>query len=101
MAVGCANSCSAAILRRSFHPRRHDRLPEHDREKSKWRHLVENFFCQLKAFAASPRGTKRPKSFAATINIVATVLASNKYKQALVPPSGSCDSALREGTRVG
>jgi transposase len=25
-------------------------LCEHDREKYKWRHLVENIFCQIKAF---------------------------------------------------
>jgi hypothetical protein len=33
---------------------------EHDREKYKWRHLVENFFCSIKAFDALRRATRRP-----------------------------------------
>jgi transposase len=48
---------------------------EHDREKYKWRHLVENFFCRVKAFRRiATRYEKTDKCFAAMINIVATVL---------------------------
>ena len=48
---------------------------EHDREKYKWRHLVENFFCRIKAFRRiATRYEKTDKCFAAMINIVATVL---------------------------
>ena len=48
---------------------------EHDREKYKWRHLVENFFCNLKAFRRiATRYEKTDKCFAAIINLVATVL---------------------------
>jgi transposase len=32
----------------------------HDREKYKWRHLVENFFCSIKPFDALPRAMRRP-----------------------------------------
>jgi len=32
----------------------------HDRDKYKWRHLIENFFSRLKASDASPHATKRP-----------------------------------------
>jgi transposase len=43
---------------------------EHDREKYKWRHLVEN-----KAFQRiATRYEKTDKCFAAIINLVATVL---------------------------
>src|SRR5580704_16328960 len=38
---------------------------EHDREKYKWRHLVENFFCSLKAFRRS--ATRYVKTAAITI----------------------------------
>ena len=49
--------------------------PEHDREKYKWRHLVENFFCSIKAFRRiATRYEKTDKCFAAIINLVATVL---------------------------
>jgi transposase len=48
---------------------------EHDREKYKWRHLVENFFCSIKAFRRiATRYEKTDKCFAAIINLVATVL---------------------------
>jgi len=48
---------------------------EHDREKYKWRHLVENFFCSIKAFRRiATRYEKTDKCFAANINLVATVL---------------------------
>ena len=47
---------------------------EHDREKYKWRHLVENFFCCIKAFRRiATRYEKTDKCFAAIINLVATV----------------------------
>ena len=48
---------------------------EHDREKYKWRHLVENFFCSIKAFRRiATRYEKTDKCFAAIISLVATVL---------------------------
>jgi transposase len=48
---------------------------EHDREKYKWRHLVENFFCSIKAFRRiATRYEKTDKCFAAIVNLVATVL---------------------------
>jgi transposase len=47
----------------------------HDQEKYKWRHLVENFFCSIKAFRRiATRYEKTDKCFAAIINLVATVL---------------------------
>lgn len=47
----------------------------HDAEKYKWRHLVENFFCAIKAFRRiATRYEKTDTSFAAMINLVATVL---------------------------
>ena len=47
----------------------------YDREKYKWRHLVENFFCQIKAFRRiGTRYEKTDKGFAAMIYLVATVL---------------------------
>jgi len=49
--------------------------PKHDADKYKWRHLVENFFCALKAFRRiATRYEKTDKCFAAMVNIVATVL---------------------------
>ena len=47
----------------------------HDAEKYKWRHLVENFFCSIKAFRRiATRYEKTDTCFAAMINIVAVVL---------------------------
>ena len=47
----------------------------HDAEKYKWRHLVENFFCAIKAFRRiATRYEKTDTCFAAMINIVAVVL---------------------------
>ena len=47
----------------------------HDREKYKWRHLVENFFCAIKAFRRiATRYEKTDTCFAAMINLVAVVL---------------------------
>jgi transposase len=48
---------------------------EHDPEKYKWRHLVENFFCSIKAFRrVATRYEKTDKCFASMVNLVATVL---------------------------
>ncbi len=50
-------------------------LIDYDRGKYKWRHLVENFFCQIKAFRRiGTRYEKTDKGFAAMIYLVATVL---------------------------
>jgi transposase len=47
----------------------------HDRKKFKWRHLVENFFCSIKAFRRiAMRYEKTDKCLAAMVNLVATVL---------------------------
>jgi len=47
----------------------------HDAETYKWRHLVENFFCAIKAFRRiATRYEKTDTSFAAMINLVAVVL---------------------------
>jgi transposase len=47
----------------------------HDTEKYKWRHLIENFFCALKAFRRiSTRYEKTDACFAGMINVVAVVL---------------------------
>jgi transposase len=42
----------------------------------KWRHLVENFFCQIKAFRRiATRYEKTDACFAALLNLVAAFLA--------------------------
>jgi transposase len=47
----------------------------HDAEKYKWRHLVENFFCAIKAYRRiSTRYEKTDTCFAGMINLVAVVL---------------------------
>ncbi len=47
----------------------------HDPEKYKWRHLVENFFCSIKAFRRiATRYEKTDTCFAAMINLVGIVL---------------------------
>jgi transposase len=47
----------------------------HDAEKYSWRHLVENFFCAIKAFRRiATRYEKTDTCFAAMINLVAGVL---------------------------
>ncbi len=52
------------------------RIP-YDAEMYKWRHLVENFFCSLKAFRRiATRYEKTDASFAGLLNLVATFLAS-------------------------
>jgi transposase len=51
------------------------RIP-HDAEMYKWRHLVENFFCQLKAFRRiATRYEKTDACFAGFLNLVALFLA--------------------------
>jgi transposase len=48
----------------------------HDAEMYKWRHLIENFFCHLKAFRRiATRYEKTDACFAGFINLVATFLA--------------------------
>ena len=50
-------------------------LAPHDAEKYKWRHLIENFFCAIKAFRRiATRYEKSDTCFTAMINIVASVL---------------------------
>ena len=47
----------------------------HDKEQYKWRHLVENFFCSIKAFRRiATRYEKTDRCFTAMINLVAVVL---------------------------
>jgi transposase len=49
----------------------------HDAEKYKWRHLIENFFCAIKAFRRiATRYEKTDICFAAMINAVAVVLGT-------------------------
>jgi hypothetical protein len=44
-------------------------------EKNQWRHLVENFFCSIKAFRRiATRYEKTDKCFAVIVNFVHTVL---------------------------
>ena len=51
------------------------RIP-HDAEMYKWRHLIENFFCSLKAFRRiATRYEKTDACFAGLINLVAAFLA--------------------------
>src|ERR1700747_1948995 len=54
------------------------RIP-HDAGMYKWRHLVENFFCSLKAFRrTATRYEKTDACFAGLINLVAAFLASQR-----------------------
>ena len=47
----------------------------YDHEMYKWRHLIENFFCKLKAFRRiATRYEKTDACFAALINLVAALL---------------------------
>jgi transposase len=60
----------------SQHPRRLKPLSI-DEEMYKWRHLIENFFCELKEFKRiAMRADKTDRSFAAMIHLAATVIAS-------------------------
>lgn len=58
----------------SQHPRR--AAPRQiDPDLYKWRHLIENLFCRLKEFKRiATRSDKTDTSYAAMINVVATVL---------------------------
>jgi len=48
----------------------------HDAEMYKWRHLIENFFCQLKAFRRiATRYEKTDACFAGLVSLVAAFLA--------------------------
>jgi transposase len=48
-----------------------------DAEISKWRHLIENFFCKLKEFKrVAMRSDKTDQSFSAMINLAAAVIHS-------------------------
>jgi transposase len=59
--------------------------PAHDAEKYKWRHLVENFFCAIKAFRRiATRYEKTDTCFAAMINISPSSSGADECKQALV-----------------
>jgi transposase len=50
------------------------RIP-YDVEMYRWRHLIENFFCQLKAFRRiATRYEKTDRCFASFINLIAAVL---------------------------
>ncbi len=47
----------------------------HDEDKYKWRHLIENFFQKIKEFKRiAMRACKTDQSFAAMIQIAATVI---------------------------
>ena len=60
----------------SQHPRRTTPL-DIDREMYKWRHLIENFFCKLKAFKRiAMRSDKTDQSFSAMIHLAAAVINS-------------------------
>lgn len=51
------------------------RIP-HDAEMYKWRHLIENFFCHLKAFRRiATRYDKTDPCFAGFVSLVAAILA--------------------------
>ena len=46
-----------------------------DQEMSKWRHLIENFFCKLKEFKRiATRSDKTDQSFAAMIHAAAAII---------------------------
>lgn len=67
-----ANSGIEAVIPLRAHTTGH---PAHDVDKYKWRHLVENFFCAIKAFRRiATRYEKTDSCFAAMINVVAVVL---------------------------
>jgi len=58
------------------HPRRAIPL-QIDTEISKWRHLIENFFCKLKELKRiALRADKTDQSFAAMIYLAAAVINS-------------------------
>ena len=65
----------ANLLPEAWKADRTTRIP-HDAEMYKWRHLIENFFCRLKAFRrVATRYEKTDACFAGLINLVAAFLA--------------------------
>jgi len=51
-------------------------LYAYDKEMYKWRHLVENYFAKIKEFRGiATRYDKTETSFAANINLVATIIS--------------------------
>ena len=76
MRTGCANVWLGSDIEAVHSAARRDLgHPTHDAEKYKWRHLVENFFCAIKAFRRiATRYEKTDTCFAAMINLVAVVL---------------------------
>ena len=53
-------------------------LRAYDREKYKWRHLVENFFCRLKQYRAiATRYDKTARNFLGSIHLAAAVIRLN------------------------
>ena len=64
---------SAVIPPKSNRKRRID----YDKEMYKWRHLVENYFAKIKEFRGiATRYDKTDTSFAANLNLVATIIAA-------------------------
>ena len=50
---------------------------DYDKEMYKWRHLVENYFAKIKEFRGiATRYDKTDTSFAANLNLVATIIAA-------------------------
>ena len=77
-----ANAIIAELVQRGAkaviaqHPRRLRPLAI-DEEMSKWRRLIENFFCKLKEFKRiARRADKTDQSFAAIIHLAAAVINS-------------------------
>jgi transposase len=68
----------------------------------RWRHLVENFFCSLKAFRRiATRYDKTDQSFAAMIHLVGAALALRRISTGptLIPRRGGGTSGARSGCR--
>jgi transposase len=58
-------------------PRRHRKQQiDFDKAMYRWRHLIENYFAKIKEFRAiATRYDKTDTSYAANINLVATIIA--------------------------
>lgn len=74
-----SNAIGAELDKRgalAVNPSKADRKPQilHDAEMYKWRHLIENYFQQLKSSATSPPATPRPIRFAAALYLAAAIL---------------------------
>ena len=69
-------------------PSKADRKPliPHDAEMYKWRHLIENYFQQLKSSATSPPATPRP-------------IRALRRLSTLPPQSSHCDECLQALSR--